>query len=295
MRSLLSGFRRARSAERVPPAIRTPGRALGTEFWFGAGWLGLVVFVALFAWALPLQDPLALNLGAVNSGPSPEHWLGTDSLGRDTLARIVFGARITVIVGLGSVALGFVIGVTLGLVAGFARGWVDALISWVVNVLLAFPPLVLALALAAFLGASLQNVIIAIGVIAVPGFARLARATTIQVVDREFVVVARSLGARNLRLVISEVLPNIMQPVLTMAITVVGLAIVVEGALSFLSLGVPLPEPTWGGIIAAGQAELVRNPTLVLAPSVTLLLTVLALNLVAERLGTRFGWTEVRT
>ncbi len=275
-------------------AARARASRLGAGFWIGAGWLGLVLFASLFAWALPLQDPLAIDLGATNSGPSPEHWLGTDSLGRDTFARIVFGARVTVIVGLGSVAVGFVVGVTLGLLAGFARGAVDAVVSWAVNVLLAFPPLILALALAAFLGASLQNVIIAIGVIAVPGFARLSRAATIQVVERDYVVVARSLGARRLRLLLSEVLPNIMQPVLTLAITVVGLAIVIEGALSFLSLGVPLPEPTWGGVIAAGQAELTRNPILVIAPAVTLLLTVLSLNVVAERLGVRFGWAEVR-
>lgn len=273
---------------------QVPGRALGVGFWMGAGWLGIVVFVSLFAWALPLQDPLALNLGDINSGSSPQHWLGTDSLGRDAFARIVHGARVTVVVGLGSVAVAFALGVTLGLLAGFARGPVDAMVSWAVDVLLAFPPLVLALALAAFLGASLQNVILAIGVIALPGFARLARATTIQVVEREYVVVSRSLGARNLRILVSEVLPNVLQPVLTLAITVVGLAIVVEGALSFLGLGVPLPEPTWGGIIASGQPELVRNPVIVLAPAAALLLTVLALNVVAERLGSRFGWAEVR-
>lgn len=276
------------------PLGRSRGRTLGTGFWIGAGWLGLVAFAAIFAWALPLPDPLAIDLADVNSPPTAEHWLGTDGLGRDTFSRIVYGARVTVIVGLGSVIVAFVVGVTLGLIAGFARGSVDGVVSWGVNVLLAFPPLVLALALAAFLGASLQNVIIAIGVIAVPGFARLARSTTIQVVEREYVVVARSLGARTMRLLVAEVLPNIMQPVLTLAITVVGLAIVVEGALSFLGLGVPLPEPTWGGIIAAGQSELVRNPTLALAPSVALLLTVLSLNVVAERLGIRFGWAEVR-
>lgn len=267
----------------------------GAGFWVGFAWLALVILAAILAPVLPIADPLEPDLYDISSAPSGEHWLGTDTLGRDTMSRVVYGAQVTLIVGIASVAVGLAIGMVVGILAGYFRGVSDLLGSWVVNVLLAFPPLILAMALAAFLGASLVNVIIAVGLIAVPAFARLARAATIQSVEREYVLVARSIGARHSRIILAEILPNVVQPILTLAITVIGFAMVTEGALSFLGLGVPLPRPTWGGMINEGRGQIFTSPSLVAAPATALLMTILSLNAVAERLAKRLGFSEVRS
>lgn len=268
---------------------------MGVGFWCGSLWLALVVITSVFASVLPLADPLAPDLYSISSPPSLEHWLGTDTLGRDTLSRVIYGGQVTLVVGIASVLVGLVIGMIVGIVSGYFRGLSDVFGSWAVNVLLAFPPLILAMALAAFLGARLFNVIVAVGLIAVPAFARLARASTIQVAEREFVLVSRSLGARHSRILIAEILPNVIQPVLTLAITVIGFAMVTEGALSFIGLGVPLPRPTWGGMINEGRGQIFTSPWLVAAPSMALLCTILALNVISERLAKRFGFSEVRS
>lgn len=275
--------------------LERDAKGLGVGYWLAVGWLAAVAFAAVFAAQLPLADPLAPDFTALSAPPSTAHWLGTDELGRDTLSRLVFGARVTLIVGLASVAVAMVLGTAIGLAAGFYRHWLDRTMSWLVNVLLAFPALILALVLAAFLGPDLKNVIIAVAVIAIPGFARLSRAVTIQTAEREFVIAARSLGARSGRLIVREILPSVMSPVLTFAITVVGFVIIVEGALSFLGLGVPLPLPTWGGMISEGKDMLAESPVQVLAPSLSLLATIVSLNVIADRLETRLGLLEVRT
>lgn len=258
-------------------------------------WLALVVGTALLAPLLPLPNPDAIDLSQISAPPSWSHVLGTDSLGRDQLSRVIYGSQITLLVSVGAVLGALVVGVTLGVIAGYFRGTVDRAISWIVDVLLAFPPLVLAVALAAVLGANLANVAIAIGIIVVPSFARIARASTVQVAQREYVLVARSLGAGNTRIIVREIVPNVLQAVLTLAITLVGLVVIIEGGLSFLGLGVPLPRPTWGGMIQAGQAQIFINPSEVLVPSVVLFATVLALNLVSEDLSARFGLSGVKS
>jgi peptide/nickel transport system permease protein len=275
------------------PAQRRAG--LGAAFWAGLTWLAVVLGASLLAPLLPLADPLATDLYQLSDPPSAQHWLGTDTLGRDTLSRMVYGAQVTLLVGIAAVLVGLVLGTTIGLLTGYFRGLVDIVGSWAVNVLLAFPPLILAMALAAFLGASLVNVIIAVGLISIPAFARLAHAATIQTANREFVLVARSIGARHIRILLAEIVPNVVRPVLTMAITVIGFTMVTEGALSFLGLGVPMPRPTWGGMINEGRQQLLTSPWLVAAPAVALLLTVLALNVVSERLTKRLGFGEVRS
>lgn len=282
-----------------PPApALDPGAPVGTTlwwrgwglwFWAAAGWLVGVMCSAAFAPLLPLHDPDAPNYSAISTGPSATHPLGTDDLGRDTLSRIVYGGQVTLMVSLGAVALALVCGVTLGVVAAFYQGWIERLISWAIDVLLAFPALILAVALAAALGSSATTVALAIGVVVIPSFARVARASTLQIMQRDFVLAARSLGARNRRIILSEVLPNVVPAVLTLALTLIGLVAVIEGGLSFLGLGVPLPRPTWGGLIQAGQGQIFTNPSQVLAPSAVLFITVLALNILAEGVSRRLG------
>jgi peptide/nickel transport system permease protein len=260
-----------------------------------AGWLGLVVTLAVFAPWLPLRHPSKdIDYYAVAAGPSAEHWLGTDELGRDMLSRLVWGARVSLVVGVGSVAAGALVGTTLGIVAGYFRGRVDALISWLVDVLLAFPALVLALAIAAYLGQGTGNVTLAIAVVAVPAFTRVARATTMSYTERDFVVAARSIGERNHRILFGEVAPNVAPTISTYAFVAVAVAIVAEGGLSFLGLSVAPPTPSWGSMIAGGRRELDRAAHVALIPALVMFFTVLSLNLLGERLRDRLDLREVK-
>jgi peptide/nickel transport system permease protein len=247
-------------------------------------WLAVIAICAATAQWLPIQNPLALDLYHVESGPTSAHWLGTDSLGRDILARLIYGAQTDAIVALGTLAIGCCIGCFLGVSGGYFRGVTDWVIVRVLDILLAFPGLVLILALATFLGPSLRNVTLVIGVFVIPGFARMARATTMQLSQREFVLAARALGATDFRILTREVLPGVMLPVLTLAMLVTGSAIIVEGALSFLGAGIPPPNASWGSMIAGGLSDLAYDPLPVLIPSAVLCVTVLALNYLAERL-----------
>jgi peptide/nickel transport system permease protein len=210
--------------------------------------------------------------------------LGTDNLGRDVLARLIFGARTDVIVALGTVAIGCGFGSVLGVMAGYFRGVLDWIIVRALDILLAFPGLVLILALAAFLGPSLRNVTLVIGVLVIPGFARVARATTMQISQREYVIAARALGATDFRILSREILPSVALPIVTLAMLVTSAAIIVEGAISFLGAGIPPPSPSWGSMIASGLADLAYDPLLVLIPAVAISITVLALNYLAERI-----------
>ncbi|MER5627655.1 ABC transporter permease [Streptosporangium sp. NPDC002544] len=246
-------------------------------------WLGLLALAAL---ALPLflqLDTETMSATERLSGPSAQHWLGTDNYGRDLLARALSGAQISLGIGFGSVAAAAVIGVPLGMLAGYLKGRVDAAISFVVDVILAFPGLVLALALASFLGASVSNVMIAILVPMTPVFVRLAKAQTMSVAGREYVEASQVIGTRTWSIVVRDVLPNILQPVLAYALVSVGSAILIEGGLSFLGMGVPPEQPSWGSMINNGRIFISEDPRLVAVPSMFMLLTILGLNLIADR------------
>lgn len=271
-----------------PDQVTRRRRAAPVAFYLAAAWLGLVVFVAIFVSVLPLAEPLAINAGFSRQGPSADFLLGTDQLGRDILARIAHGARVSMGVGISATAIGGFVGTLLGLLAGYLRGKTETLIMGAMDIMLSFPALIFALALTSFLGPSIRNVIIAIGILAIPAFARIVRAQTLSVAEREFITVARAQGASRGRILLREVAPNVAPTVFTYALIIVAIAIVVEGSLSFLGYGVPPPHPSWGGMIASGKGELRSAAHISLIPAAAMFLTVLSLNFLGERLSSRF-------
>jgi peptide/nickel transport system permease protein len=269
----------ATSAAPASPA-RKQGR--GIAFWLAVGWLVVVVICAAFADRLPVADELRPNVIDKLSTPSLEYPLGTDGLGRDTLARLVHGARVSVVVSLSAVGIGMFVGGTLGMVAGYVRGWFETLLMAVVNVILAFPGLVLLLVLLAYVGQSLGVISVVIGILSIPIYARVARANTLAIAQREFVLAAHTMGANRLRILFREIAPNVIMPVLAFGLVAMGVIIVLEGALAFLGLSVEAPTPTWGGMIAEGKRHLSSHPHVALIPSAAMLLTVLSLNYVGD-------------
>ncbi len=274
------GLRKARS----PLALAMRRFATRPAAVFGL--IVIVVFVttALLApWIAP-YDPVKQSYTVIRKAPSALHWFGTDENGRDVLSRVIFGARATMLAGLVSVAIASGVGVPLGLLAGFAGGWTDAVIGRVVDAMLACPFLILAIALAAFLGPSLTNAMIAIGVTATPVFVRVARGATIDAAANEYVEAARALGNPPWRVAVRHVLPNIVPPVLVQATLAIAMAIIAEASLSFLGLGQQPPAPSWGSMLNAAQRFLTQAPWLAIFPGAAIFLAVLAFNLVGDGL-----------
>ncbi|MEU1981020.1 ABC transporter permease [Nocardia sp. NPDC019395] len=255
----------------------------------GAVWIVLVVAAAVTADWLPLPDPNEITDDFSASPGSGSHLLGTDALGRDILSRCVFGARVSISVAIGGTAIAMVIGVALGMVAGYFRGAIDRTISLLVNFLLAFPALIFLIALVAARGPGLPTLVMGLALLGVPNFARVARANTIAFADREFVTAAKALGAGPLRILTRELLVNVMLPVISLALVVMATLVVAEGSLSFLGLGVPPPTPSWGGMLSAGRESLSEYPHLVLIPSVFFFLTVFSFNSLGDRMRGRIG------
>ena len=264
------------------PARR--GRRLGMLFWAAIGWLLFVCAVAVFATVLPLPSPTDMDMLERRAPFSAEHWLGTDGLGRDELARLIYGARISLVVGVCAPVIGVVIGGALGMLAGYFRGRFESMVVGSMDVLLAFPPLILALAVTAFLGQSIFNLTLILGVLSVPAFMRVARAATLTLARREFVIAAQALGATHARILLRELLPNVMLPLLAFFLLGVAVIIVVEGSLSFLGLGVPPPISSWGSMIGEGRESLDVAPRLAFLPAAAMFLTVLSFNLVGDTL-----------
>ncbi|HYW87677.1 MAG TPA: ABC transporter permease, partial [Chloroflexota bacterium] len=227
-------------------------------------------------------DPLRQDLANLLAPPSLAHLLGTDNVGRDILARVIWGARVSLIAGSGSVAIAVSAGSVLGLAAGYWRGLVDDVVMRVMDAVLSFPALVLALALGAVLGAGLGSVLIALGVVYAPTFARLMRGQVLSIRMREYVDAARLLGAPDWRILVRHVLPNAAAPIVVQASLSVAFAILAEASLSFLGLGVQPPEPSWGSIINAGRGYLQQAPWMVFGPGAALFVTVLSLNFVGD-------------
>ena len=264
------------------PAQR--GRRLGPLFWAAIGWVVFVFAAAVFADMLPLPSPTDMDMLARRAPFSAEHWLGTDGLGRDELSRLVYGARVSLVVGLCAPVIGFVLGGGLGLLAGYFRGQFETLVVGSMDVLLAFPPLIFALAVTAFLGQSIINLTCILGVLSIPAFMRVARAATLTLARREFVIAAQALGATHARILIRELLPNVALPLLAYFLLVVAVIILVEGSLAFLGLGVPPPIPSWGSMIGEGRESLDVAPRLAFIPAIVMFLTVLSFNLVGDTL-----------
>ena len=264
------------------PALR--GRRLGMLFWAAIGWLLFVCAVAVFANVLPLPSPTDMDMLERRAPFSAEHWLGTDGLGRDELARLIHGARISLVVGVCAPMIGVVIGGALGMLAGYFRGRFESLVVGSMDVLLAFPPLILALAVTAYLGQSIFNLTLILGALSVPAFMRVARAATLTLARREFVIAAQALGATHARILLRELLPNVLLPLLAFFLLGVAVIIVVEGSLSFLGLGVPPPISSWGSMIGEGRESLDVAPRLAFLPAAAMFFTVLSFNLVGDTL-----------
>lgn len=246
--------------------------------------LALVVFMALTADIIAPYDPNFGDYAAVTEGPSSTHWLGTDDLGRDVLSRLIFGSRVSLQVGLIAVGIAVSAGTTLGLIAGYAGGIIDEVIMRINDALQAFPSLVLALAITAALGPSINNAMIAIGVVSTPIMARLARGQTLTTRETEYVAAARVIGARPIRIMARHILPNIAAPIIVQATLLIAVAIIIEASLSFLGVGVRPPTATWGGMLRTGQQYLGVAPWLGFTPGVAIFFTVLAFNFLGDGL-----------
>jgi peptide/nickel transport system permease protein len=250
-----------------------------------AGLILIAIFVtlALFApWIAP-QDPAHIELATRLAGPSARHWLGTDELGRDILSRVIYGSRISMLVGTSVVALSLMLGLVVGSLAGYYGGRVDRLVNVVVmNAFLTFPGILLAIAFVAFLGPGIFNLILALSIGGWVGYARLVRAQVLAVREREFVEAARALGAGDGRVMVRHILPNIIQPVIVQAAIGMAGAVLAEATMSFLGLGVPPPAASWGSMLNDGRSHLFDAPHLVLFPALAIMLAVLAFNFVGD-------------
>jgi peptide/nickel transport system permease protein len=249
---------------------------------FGAAVIVVAVAAALLAPLVSPHSPLKQDLGHALAAPSWAHLLGTDNVGRDVLSRVIWGTRVSLIAGLGSVAIAVAAGGLLGLAAGYAGGRADALVMRLMDAVLSFPPLVLALALGAVLGAGLAGVVIALGVVYTPTFARLMRGQVLAITGREYVDAARALGAPGWRIAWHHVLPNATAPIVVQASLSVAFAILAEASLSFLGLGIQPPAASWGSMINAGRGYLQQAPWIAFGPGAALFVTVVGLNFVGD-------------
>lgn len=246
-------------------------------------WLGLLISGAVLVGVLPIPDPDVPDYAAYLAGPSSAHWLGTDELGRDILSRTLHGARVSLSLAGATVGLGVTLGTILGMIAGFFRGIWDTIIGVGVDMILAFPVLILILVIVAIRGPSFEGLILGLTVGTLPAFIRMARAHTMVWANREFVMAARGLGARNFRLIFKSVLPMVTSPMLVYSLIVAALVMMAEGALSFLGYGVPLPAASWGGMIASGRQVMQMAPYVVAVPALALTLSVMSLNVLGDR------------
>jgi peptide/nickel transport system permease protein len=249
---------------------------------FGAAVLALSVLIALTAPLVAPYDPLVQNLGNTLAPPGRAHLLGTDNVGRDVLSRVIWGTRVSLVAGLVSVVLAVVAGSVLGVVAGYCGGRIDGLVMRVMDAVLSFPPLVLALALGAVLGAGLGGVLLALGVVYTPTFARLMRGQVLTITARDYVGAAHALGASGWRVALRHVVPNAINPIIVQASLSVAFAILAEASLSFLGLGIQPPQASWGSMINAGRGYLQQAPWIVFGPGAALFVTVVGLNFVGD-------------
>ena len=273
----------------APRPRETSGlRAFGRRFMRARlAWVGLLIIVAfalmaIFAPSLAPYDPNKQSLTQLLQPPNAQHWLGTDELGRDILSRILYGARVSLSVGIISVGIALVIGVVLGLISGYFGGWTDTLIGRGTDALLAFPALVLALAITSALGPSLTNAMLAIGVVGIPIYVRLTRGQVLALKEREFVEGERVAGASSPRIIFRHILPNVTSPIIVQASLGVAFAVLAEAGLSFLGLGVQPPTASWGSMINTGKNYLEMDPWVAIVPGIAIFLTVLGFNFLGD-------------
>ncbi len=279
----------AQALPRVSPLARFARRALGHHgFLIGAGVLGLIVLAALFAPLIAPHDPYAQDVARRLIPPvwdakgSWDHVLGTDKLGRDYLSRLIYGARISLMIGALAALISGVIGTAMGVAAGYFGGKVDSVISYVITTRLSMPVVLVALAVASLVGGSLKIVILVLGFLLWDRFAVVTRVATQQIRHAEYIAAARCIGCSTWRIVMSEILPNILNALIVVATLEMAHAILLEATLSFLGLGVPPPEPSWGLMIAEGKSYMFFKPWVIVIPGVALLVLVLAINLLGD-------------
>jgi peptide/nickel transport system permease protein len=251
--------------------------------------VGLVIIIffvtlAVIAPLLPIADPMATSWSAIRKAPSAAHWLGTDDIGRDILSRMIWGARASLMAGVFSVGIAVAIGVPLGLISGYFGGWVDMIISRVTEAFLAMPFLIMAIALAAFLGPSLFNAMIAIGLSAMPLFVRLTRGQVLSVKTEDYVEGARSIGLGHYQIITRYILPNVFSPLLVQASLTIATAIIAEASLSFLGLGQQPPAPSWGSMLNVAKNFLSQAPWMAMWPGAAIFLVVIGFNLLGDGL-----------
>ena len=251
---------------------------------FGIIVIIILVLSAIFAPWLAPYDPYDQKLDQTLQQPSGEHLLGTDALGRDTLSRIIFGARNSLMVGLVALCIAATAGMTIGLIAGYFSGWINTICMRFVDSLMCFPMILMALVIAALLGGGLRNVMIALGIAMVPGYARLMCGQVLSVKENDHVLAARSLGAANSRIILRHILPNCLPPLIVLITMQIGAAILTEAGLSFLGIGIEPPAAAWGTMINDGRMYLLTNPILSSAPGIAIMLVVFSFNMVGDGL-----------
>lgn len=251
---------------------------------------GIVLFFILLAVFGPLIAPEGINEQKLQDAslrlapPSSEYWFGTDDFGRDIFSRIVYGARISLAVGFLSVALSIIVGSFLGIIAGYYGRWIDTIISRIFDIMLAFPSILLAIAIVSILGPSLQNALIAIAIINIPNFGRLIRSKVLSVKEEEYIVAARAIGMKDSRILWRHILPNSLSPVIVQGTLAIATAIIEAAALSFLGLGAEAPQPEWGKMLSDARVHLMTAPWTMIFPGIAIMLTVLGFNLMGDGL-----------
>ena len=271
----------------VAPERGRSRRGSGLATWLCGGWLAVVAVSAVLAPWLPLDDPDVTDFSVLENNASPGtggHLLGTDQNGFDILSRLVWGGRVSLVVALGVLVIGMTVGGAIGMIAGYVRGRVETVLMGLVDILLAFPALILLIAIVAFLGADLVNVVLGISLVSIPAFARIARATTLTFASREFVLAARAAGATDRRILLREILPNVLLPLFAFGLLVVAIAIVAEGSLAFLGL-TSQDTISWGGMINGGRRALQQQDIAhtSLIPAFVMFTTVLSVNFLGDR------------
>ena len=279
-------------------------KKLGIVGWIAIVWIVAVLGSAILAPLLPIASPSKPFIQNTSEAPTVSHPFGTDSTGQDLFSRVIWGARASLLVSVASVAFGLLFGGVLGLIAGYYRGRVDTILSYLFNVFLAIPQLVLALALVAVFASDPRVsvgkrelwLVVAIGLVSIPIIGRITRASTLAWSQREFVLAARSMGAKNRRIIVRDILPNVMPAMFSIALLGIAVVIVLEGGLSILGVGVPASTPSWGNLVATGRNELTKiigaSPQVIFAPSIAIFLTVLSLNYLGDVVRARFDVRE---
>jgi peptide/nickel transport system permease protein len=247
--------------------------------------MGVVIVLALLAPLIAPTNPDTFDLNALNTDPSSAHWFGTDYLGRDMWSRVLYGGRVSLPAGLGVILIAFGIGTPVGLIAGYVGGIIDDLFMRLIDLLLCFPFIILTIGIVAILGPSLQTAVIAVGVATIPGFARIARGSTLAAREHDYVISARALGSGHLHVLTRHVLPNIVDPLIVLATINLGFAILATAALSFLGLGSQLPTSDWGTMLSLGYEHMFQSWSEVTFPGLAIAITVLGINLLGDGLG----------